>query len=88
MNTLQYECAFDFTICKPNKSQFIGKSGVLEFTINKQIDESEIDKLKTDRELKSIIVHHLNTTLKQKNVFMVEIKTIRPLTPNSNNITY
>jgi|GEM_PF-6759994 len=73
-----YECAFDFTICKPKSSQFIGKNGVIELTTDKPIPDDEIEKLKNDKGLEKDIAYHLNTVMKQKNIFMVKVKSILP----------
>jgi hypothetical protein len=63
---MKYECFFDFTICKPKKSQFIGKSGVIEFNTDAPLSSDVIDDLKNDESFLSAIACDLNKTLKQK----------------------
>lgn len=75
---MNYEVKFDFTIVKPKKSQFIGKSGVINITTDRQMSDEELDDLKRDNDFLRGIIHELNTSLKQKNVFMVTVKTITP----------
>jgi len=73
---MTYECAFDFTICKPKKSQFIGKSGVIEIITDNPIPKESIEDFKTDKNFLANIARHINLTLKQKNVFSVTVKSI------------
>jgi len=73
---MKYECAFDFTICKPKKSEFIGKSGVIELTTDNPIPEENMEKFKNDQSFLANIAHHLATVHKQKNVFMVKVKSL------------
>jgi len=73
-----YEVNFDFTVCKPKNSQFIGKSGVLEITTDNPIGEVEMEKFKTDKGFLANIANHLATSMKQKNIFMVTVKSITP----------
>ena len=81
---MTYECAFDFTICKPKTSKFIGKSGVLELITDRPITETQIDELKNDAAFKKNIAVHLNSTLKQKNIFMITVTSIKPIQNESN----
>ena len=76
---MTYECAFDFAVCKPKTSQFIGKGGVIELTTDKPLSSEEVENLKTDKTLLHNIAFNLNTTLKQKNIFMVTVKSITPV---------
>jgi hypothetical protein len=73
---MNYECAFDFTICKPKTSQFIGKNGVIELTTETPFTNSEIENLKSDETFLNSIAYHLNTVMKQKNIFMIKVKSI------------
>ena len=73
---MTYECVFDFTICKPKSSKFIGKSGVIELTTEKPLSDDEIENLKTDKTLLHNISFDLNQTLKQKNIFSITIKIL------------
>lgn len=76
---MKYDCAFDFTICKPKYSKFIGKSGVIEIETDNPILENKIEEFKNDKNFLKNIADHLNSVLKQKNVFMVTIKSITPI---------
>ena len=76
---MTYECAFDFTVCKPETSKFIGKGGVIELTTDKPFSKEEIENLKTDKTLLHNIAFDLKKTLKQNNVFMVTVKSITPV---------
>jgi len=75
---MKYKCAFDFTIVKPKKSQFIGKSGVIEIETTGELSKEEIDVFKEDKRFLGNIANHLNTVMKQKNVFMVKVNSIEP----------
>jgi hypothetical protein len=74
-----YECSFDFTVCKIKKSQFIGKNGSIQLTTDRPISDDEIEKMKNDDQLKANIASHLMVEHKQKNIVMVDIKSITPL---------
>jgi len=78
-----YECSFDFTICKPKKSEFIGKSGVIELTTDNPIPGETMEELKKDKSFLLSIAHHLNTIMGQKNIFDVTVKSITPKTDNN-----
>lgn len=72
---MKYDVNFDFTVVKKG-SNFIGKSGVIEMDATKELDADTIEKFKTDKMFKATIANHLATTMKQKNIFMVNIKSI------------
>lgn len=75
---MKYECKFDFTVCKPKNSQFIGKSGVIELETDNPLGDEDLDVLKTDDKLLKNIAIHLNQSLNQKNIFSVTVKSILP----------
>lgn len=78
-----YECSFDFIICKPKKSEFIGKCGVIELTTDNPIPDETIEEFKRDKSLLLSIAHHLNATLGQKGIFDIKVKSITPKTDNN-----
>ena len=71
-----YECAFDFMVSYPKKSQIIGKDGVIELTSDEELSEQDIEKLKTDENLLHNIGFDLSKTLKTGHIFSVTIKSI------------
>lgn len=78
---MKYEVNFDFTVVKKN-SNFIGKSGAIDLDTDKELDAAEIEYLKKDKGFQVEIANHLATTLKQKNIFMVTVKSITPILNN------